>query len=170
MSFYFESEWDGEVFPDCETVLRSVFEKACDYVNCPYECTVNMLLTDDTAIHSMNNEFRGIDRATDVLSFPMVDYAQPGNFDGLENHQEDYFEPDSGELLLGDIVISVERAMMQAKEYGHSLKREMAFLTAHSMLHLFGYDHETDAEREEMERMQEEILAELGITRELPEA
>lgn len=165
MSFYFESEWDGEVFPDCEEVLRTVFEKACDYVRCPYECSVNMLLTDDTAIHSMNSEFRGIDRATDVLSFPMVDYAEAGNFDGLEDHQEEYFEPDSGELLLGDIVISVERAIAQAEEYGHSLKREMAFLTAHSMLHLFGYDHEMDAEREEMERMQEEILAELDIRR-----
>ncbi|MBR7020724.1 MAG: rRNA maturation RNase YbeY [Lachnospiraceae bacterium] len=165
MAFYFESEWEGDMFPECESVLAKVFEKACDYVDCPYECTVNMLLTDDSAIHSMNKEFRGIDRATDVLSFPMVDYEKPGCFDGLENHMEDYFEPDSGELLLGDIVISVERAMAQAAEYGHSLKREMAFLTAHSMLHLFGYDHMDDAEREEMERMQEEILAELGIGR-----
>ena len=113
----------------------------------------------------MNREFRGIDRATDVLSFPMVDYEKPGCFDGLENHMEEYFEPDSGELLLGDIVISVERAITQAAEYGQSLKREMAFLTAHSMLHLFGYDHMDDAEREEMERMQEEILAALGIGR-----
>ncbi len=165
MAFYFESEWEGEVFPDCENVLSQVFEKACDYVRCPYECSVNMLLTDNTAIHSMNKEFRGIDRETDVLSFPMVDYKEPGNFDGLEDHQEEYFEPDSGELLLGDIVISVEKAIAQAKEYGHSVKREMAFLTAHSMLHLFGYDHMDDAEREEMERMQEEILAELGISR-----
>jgi len=165
MSFYFESEWDGEPFPDCESTLRSVFEKACDYVDCPYECTVNMLLTDDTAIHSMNREFRGIDRATDVLSFPMVDYEAPGNFDGLESHTEEYFEPDSGELLLGDIVISVERAIAQAAEYGHSLKREMAFLTAHSMLHLFGYDHMTDEERMDMEQKQEEILLQLGISR-----
>ncbi len=165
MSFYFESEWDGEPFPDCESTLRSVFEKACDYIDCPYECTVNMLLTDDTAIHSMNREFRGIDRATDVLSFPMVDYEAPGNFDGLEKHTEEYFEPDSGELLLGDIVISVERAIAQAAEYGHSLKREMAFLTAHSMLHLFGYDHMTDEERMDMEQKQEEILLQLGISR-----
>ncbi len=134
-------------------------------MGCPYECSVNMLLTDDAAIHSMNKEFRGIDRATDVLSFPMVDYKEPGNFDGLEEHTEEYFEPESGELLLGDIVISVERAKAQAAEYGHSVKREMAFLTAHSMLHLFGYDHMEDAERIEMERMQEEILAKLSIGR-----
>lgn len=165
MNFYFESEWTGELFEDCESVLKSVFERACDYVKCPFECTVNMLLTDDTAIHSMNKEFRGVDRATDVLSFPMVDYAEPGNFDGLDEMSESYFDPDSGELLLGDIVISVERAYAQAEEYGHSLKREMAFLTAHSMLHLFGYDHMEDDERAEMERMQEEILASLGITR-----
>ena len=165
MTFYFESEWEEEAFPECEAVLRSVFEAACDYVSCPYECSVNMLLTDDAAIHSMNKEFRGIDRATDVLSFPMVDYKEPGNFDGLEEHTEEYFEPESGELLLGDIVISVERAKAQAAEYGHSVKREMAFLTAHSMLHLFGYDHMEDAERIEMERMQEEILAKLSIGR-----
>ena len=165
MTFYFESEWEGEIFPDCEAVLRSVFEAACDYVQCPYECTVNMLLTDDSAIHSMNREFRDTDRATDVLSFPMIDYTEPGSFDGIEEKSEQYFDPDSGELLLGDIVISVERAIAQAAEYGHSLKREMAFLTAHSMLHLFGYDHMRDDEREEMERMQEEILAKLGITR-----
>ena len=165
MTFYFESEWEGEIFPDCEAVLRSVFEAACDYVQCPYECTVNMLLTDDSAIHSMNREFRDTDRATDVLSFPMIDYTEPGSFDGVEEQSEQYFDPDSGELLLGDIVISVERAIAQAAEYGHSLKREMAFLTAHSMLHLFGYDHMRDDEREEMERMQEEILAKLGITR-----
>ncbi|MCR5086341.1 MAG: rRNA maturation RNase YbeY [Lachnospiraceae bacterium] len=165
MTFYFESEWEGEIFPDCEAVLRSVFEAACDYVQCPYECTVNMLLTDDSAIHSMNREFRDTDRATDVLSFPMIDYTEPGSFDGIEEQSEQYFDPDSGELLLGDIVISVERAIAQAAEYGHSLKREMAFLTAHSMLHLFGYDHMQDDEREEMERMQEEILSKLGITR-----
>lgn len=165
MTFYFESEWEGEIFPDCEAVLRSVFEAVCDYVQCPYECTVNMLLTDDSAIHSMNREFRDTDRATDVLSFPMIDYTEPGSFDGIEEQSEQYFDPDSGELLLGDIVISVERAIAQAAEYGHSLKREMAFLTAHSMLHLFGYDHMRDDEREEMERMQEEILAKLGITR-----
>ncbi len=165
MTFYYETEWDGEAFEGCEETLRSVFEAACEYVHCPYECSVNLLLTDDVAVRDMNREFRGIDRATDVLSFPSVDYETPAAFDALEEHAEDYFDPESGELLLGDIVISVERAKEQAKEYGHSLRREMAFLTAHSMLHLFGYDHMEDGEREEMERMQEEILASLSITR-----
>jgi probable rRNA maturation factor len=76
------------------------------------------------------------------------------------------FHPETGELLLGDIIISLERARIQAEEYGHSMKREVCFLTAHSMLHLFGYDHEQDQEREEMERRQEQILQELGIIRE----
>ncbi|MBP5460581.1 MAG: rRNA maturation RNase YbeY, partial [Lachnospiraceae bacterium] len=89
-------------------------------------------MSDATSQPAMNKEFRGGDCATDVLSFPMVDYAEPGNFDGLDEMSESYFDPDSGELLLGDIVISVERAYAQAEEYGHSLKREMAFLTAHS--------------------------------------
>ena len=83
-----------------------------------------------------------------------------------EDNAAEYFHPETGELILGDIVISVERAKMQAEEYGHSLKREICFLTAHSMLHLFGYDHMEDEERIEMERRQEQILQDLGIIRE----
>ena len=125
MTFYFESEWEEEAFPECEAVLRSVFEAACDYVGCPYECSVNMLLTDDAAIHSMNKEFRGIDRATDVLSFPMVDYKEPGNFDGLEEHTEEYFEPESGELLLPSTAARMRKMMrmpiMTARILNHSV-------------------------------------------------
>ena len=97
----------------------------------------------------------------------MVDYEMAGDFSHLDTleAQNMYFNLESGELLLGDIVISVERAKEQAKEYGHSLKREMAFLTAHSMLHLMGYDHMEEDERIVMEKKQEEILQNLGITR-----
>ena len=165
MTVYFESEWEQPIEFEYESVLRSVIEEAVSYVRCPYECSVNVLLTDNNNIHEMNRQFRGVDRATDVLSFPMVDYGTPADFDGIEELASDYFDPDSGELMLGDIVISVERAMEQAAEYGHSLKRETSFLKAHSMLHLFGYDHMEDSERVEMERMQEEILTKLGITR-----
>jgi probable rRNA maturation factor len=103
-----------------------------------------------------------------VLSFPLVEYRAPGDFSHLEQEEEqaENFHPESGELLLGDIVISLERAKIQSEEYGHSLKREVCFLTAHSMLHLFGYDHEVDEEREEMEKRQEQILQVLGIIRE----
>ena len=135
-----------------------------DYVNCPYEAQVNLLLTENEQIHEMNREFRGIDRATDVLSFPMIDYPEPGTFDSLEE-EEDCFDPESGELTLGDIVISKEKVLSQAEEYGHSPKREYAFLIAHSVLHLTGYDHMEEEERQVMEQKQREIMERLDILR-----
>ena len=138
---------------------------AQDYENCPYEAEVNVLLTDDQEIHRINQEFRGIDRATDVLSFPMGDYETPSDFERLEEVAEDYFNLETGELLLGDIVISVDKVEEQAEKYGHSQARELAFLTAHSMLHLCGYDHMEEDERLVMEKKQEEILSLKGYTR-----
>ena len=99
-----------------------------------------------------------------MLSFPLVDYEEAGEFGFLEE-RDDCFNPESGELMLGDIVISVEKVYEQADKYGHSPKRELAFLTAHSMLHLFGYDHMTPEEAAVMEKGQEDILANIGITR-----
>ena len=113
----------------------------------------------------MNREFRDIDRPTDVLSFPNVDYEKPADFEGIEQYAEDYFDPETGELCLGDIVISIDKVYEQAQEYGHAPLREFAFLVAHSMLHLLGYDHMEPQEAEVMERKQEEILGKLGITR-----
>ena len=124
-----------------------------------------MLLTDDQEIHRINQEFRGIDRATDVLSFPMGDYETPSDFERLEEVAEDYFNLETGELLLGDIVISVDKVEEQAEKYGHSQARELAFLTAHSMLHLCGYDHMEEDERLVMEKKQEEILSLKGYIR-----
>lgn len=112
----------------------------------------------------MNREFRQIDAPTDVLSFPMLEYQTPGDFSGFEE-EEDSFDPESGELLLGDIVISKDKVLRQAEEYGHSPKREFAFLIAHSMLHLFGYDHMEEDERLVMEQKQREILERVGILR-----
>lgn len=112
----------------------------------------------------MNLEYRNIDRPTDVLSFPMLEYEMPGDFGGLEE-QEDAFDPESGELLLGDIVISSDRVLAQAEEYGHSPLREYAFLIAHSMLHLFGYDHMEEEERLVMEQKQREIMEKINIPR-----
>ena len=125
------------------------------------------ILTLNEGIRNINREFRELDVPTDVLSFPMVDYDSPADYDILESDDAlaMYFNPESGELLLGDIVISVERAMEQAETYGHTLKREICFLTAHSMLHLLGYDHMEDEERIVMEKKQEEILDALGIKR-----
>jgi probable rRNA maturation factor len=135
--------------------LTEVIEMALEYENIEdYECEVDLTLVDDVEIHQLNLEHRGIDKTTDVLSFPQ--------YDAIKDMEE---LPDP--IYLGDIVISVERAMAQAAEFNHSFDREMCFLTAHSMLHLFGYDHESEAEQKEMRALEESILEELGITREV---
>ena len=100
-----------------------------------------------------------------MLSFPNVAFINPGLFDIDENDEADYFDPETGELILGDIMISVDKVYEQAESYGHSVKREFAFLVAHSMFHLCGYDHMTEAEAKVMEKKQEDTLTALGITR-----
>ena len=164
MTLFFEEEGELTLPLPCEELASKVIEASLDYVECPYDVEVNLLLTMNQEIHQMNMEFRQIDRPTDVLSFPMVDYEEAGNFDFLEEADE-YFHPESGELMLGDIVISKEKVIAQAEEYGHSIEREYAFLIAHSMLHLFGYDHMEEEERIEMEAKQKDILDNLKILR-----
>ena len=166
MTFCVESETKRTLPFDVEEIAVKVIEEALAFEKCPYEAEVALLLTDSKKIHAMNKDFRGIDRPTDVLSFPNVDYESPSDFSGIEELAEDYFNPESGELCLGDIVINVDRVYEQALEYGHSLLREYAFLIAHSMLHLLGYDHMERGEAAVMEEKQEEILRRLGITRE----
>ncbi len=151
---------------DAEAIAAKVVSAVLSQEGCPYEVTVDVTITTDGEIHQINLEQRGIDRATDVLSFPMTQYPAAGVFDFLE-YERDAFDPDSGELLLGDIVISAEHVKVQALEYGHSQLREFAFLVAHSMLHLIGYDHMTEDEASIMEAKQKEVLELLGITREL---
>lgn len=165
MTFCVVNETGRELPFDAQAVAEQVIMEALAYEDCPYEAAVDVTLTDNEGIHAMNKEFRNIDRPTDVLSFPNVDYGKPSDFSALERRAEDYFDPESGELCLGDIVISVEKVYEQAEEYGHSPLREYAFLIAHSMLHLLGYDHMEPEEAAEMERRQEEILNRLGITR-----
>lgn len=167
MTINFENESTHELNLPLEELASIVIEAALDYVECPYETEVNLLITDNEQIQEMNRNFRNIDRATDVLSFPMVDYEEAGNFDFLEDDEvtEDYFHPETGELLLGDIVISAEKVLEQAEEFGHSVKREYAFLIAHSMLHLAGFDHMEEEEARVMEQKQREILERLEITR-----
>lgn len=166
MTFCVESETKRTLPFDAESVAEKVIREALAFEKCPYEVEVAVLLTDNEGIHGMNKEFRGIDRPTDVLSFPNVDYEAPADFSGIEDIAEDYFNPESGELCLGDIVINVDKVYEQALEYGHSLLREYAFLIAHSMLHLLGYDHMECSEAVVMEEKQEQILKRLGITRE----
>lgn len=162
MTLDYVEEYKKDLGFNKEELISQVVLKACDYCQCPYETCVEVLLVDDETIRQMNRENRDIDASTDVLSFPNAFFESPGDFQGLT---DDCFDPDSGEYIVGDIVISLDHVIAQALEYGHSTKRELAFLTAHSMLHLFGYDHMTKEEAEIMEQHQRNILEELGIGR-----
>lgn len=164
MTFNFDSEVDFNFDFDAKEIYEQAVNAVLDYENCPYEADISLLLTDDESIREINKEMRGLDVATDVLSFPMSDYDIPADFDSLEN-ADDAFEPDSGELLLGDIVISVDKIISQAASFGHSEKREFAFLIVHSMLHLIGFDHIEESDREVMEAHQQEIMIKLNILR-----
>ena len=165
MTFYVENE-TGKAFPfSVEDTVRLVCEAVLEEEACPYEVQVNVVLTDNEGIRETNREARGIDSPTDVLSFPNVNFEREGVFDIDENREADCFDPDTGELILGDIMISVDKAEEQSREYGHSLRREFAFLVAHSMFHLCGYDHMQEQEAAVMERKQAKILEDLGVTR-----
>ena len=165
MSLYIETEGNIDFPFDVKEIAEMVVDAALGHIGCPYEAEISLLITHDEEIHEMNREHRGIDRATDVLSFPMLEFDIPGNFSGIDEEMSDVFNPETGELMLGDIVISADKVMAQAEEYGHSPKREYAFLIAHSMLHLCGYDHMEDDERTEMEQKQRMILEKINILR-----
>ena len=140
--------------------IRKVIRTALAAQGVDFPCEVDVLLTDDPGIHQINLDMRQVDRPTDVLSFPEFD-LQPGQLPGAEDA-----DPGTGLVPLGDMVISMERAAAQAREYGHSNRRELAYLVVHSVLHLLGYDHE----REEDDRLlmrgkEEENLTALGLVR-----
>lgn len=165
MTIHIEYEATKLLNFDYSALINKVINECLDYEECPYEAEISLLLTDDDEIKEINKQFREIDKPTDVLSFPSIEYMMAGDFSNLEEDTSEYFNPETGELILGDIVISVDRAIRQAEEYGHSIAREIAFLTAHSMLHLMGYDHMHDDERKVMENKQEEVLNRLEIYR-----
>ena len=165
MSLYMEEEGQLMLPVDTEEIAKLVVHAVLEEVSCPYEAEVNLLLTTDEAIQELNRMFRQIDRSTDVLSFPMLEFERSGDFSGIGEGTPDLFDPESGELLLGDIVISKEKVLSQAEAYGHSVKREYAFLIAHSMLHLCGYDHIEETERAVMEKKQNEIMEKIEILR-----
>lgn len=135
---------------------------ALEAENVPIPCEINVLVTDDQGIRVINKATRGVDSATDVLSFPMFQF-EPGK---LPENVEDLVDPQTGLLPLGDMAISLERAKDQAKRFGNTLKREVGYLTIHSVLHLLGYDHLDEGEMKRQMRTREEIIAaEIGITR-----
>ena len=165
MTIEFEKEYDKDLGINYEEIADKVINAALDYEECPYEAEVSMTLVDNNIIHDINKEFRDIDRPTDVLSFPMTDYVTEGDFAFLEEEGADCFHPETGELLLGDIVISGDKVLQQAESYGHSPLREYAFLIVHSLLHLVGYDHMEEQEAKRMEKKQADVLESMGITR-----
>lgn len=164
MTFHFEYETEDKLEFDYEELIQKVVLAVLDYEKCPYEAEINIVLTNNEEIHKINKEYRNIDRPTDVLSFPMLEYEKPGDFSRVEEDMS-LFHPESGELLLGDIMISVEKIREQAMEYGHSLERELGFLVAHSVLHLCGYDHMEEEERKIMEAKQREIMDQIALKR-----
>ena len=137
-------------------VLTALEEEGVDV-----PCIVEVCVTDDEGIHQTNLEMRGVDRPTDVLSFPMFE-LRPG-----EKPMPEWADPDTDKVLLGDMMISLERARAQAKEFGHSPEREVCYLAVHSALHLLGYDHlDEGPQKRQMRAREEAILGRLGITRE----
>ena len=150
MDFLFENNTKEEVN---YKLIENVISEALKYEGVSDNTEISVTIVDNEEIRKINNKFRNIDRATDVLSFPLIDFDN----EDLPN--------DGSKIYLGDIIISIERAKEQANEYGHSLDREVGFLTAHSMLHLLGYDHMVPEEEKVMFAKQEEILSNLGLKR-----
>jgi len=149
-----------EISKDIRKLIEKAVKLCVKKEGFPYPCEASVTLTDNENIKELNLEHRGIDKATDVLSFPIIEYVngepqiQPGDID-----------PDSGRIFLGDIIISVEKAFEQAGNFGHSVERELAFLAVHGALHLLGYDHETETDEKRMFTLQEDILNEMGLIR-----
>lgn len=167
MTILLENESGRDFSFDSETLIRKVIEKTLSSEACPYETEINVVITTNEEIQRANSDFRGIDKVTDVLSFPAVDFFKPSDFTIVKEAPFNYLNPENNELILGDILISFEKVQEQAKEYGHSEERELGFLIAHSTLHLLGYDHITDEDRILMEAKQESILKSLGIVRDI---
>ena len=136
-------------------IIHACVEAVLLQENIPVPCEINILVTNDKGIHAVNLASRNIDSATDVLSFPMFQFAA-GNY---PVDWQDFLDPESGLCPLGDMCISLERAAAQAQEFGHGLRREIGYLTIHSMLHLLGYDHLDEGEQKKQMRAREEQIA-----------
>lgn len=149
-----------KVTKELRDLVRLAAKTSLEYMGLSTKVEISVMFTDNDEIRELNRLHRDIDRATDVLSFPLIEYDEEGNF--MEECMD--LNP-KGELCLGDIVISLERAAEQSEEYGHSFEREVGFLTVHSMLHLLGLDHMTPEDEEEMFEYQREILEEMNLSR-----
>lgn len=141
--------------PLVTSIIRRCIESTLEAEGIHVDCEINVLITNDRSIRAINSASRNIDKATDVLSFPMFQ-LEPGN---PPKHWEEYLDAETDMCPLGDMCISLERATAQAKEFGHSVKREVGYLTIHSMLHLLGYDHLDEGEQKKQMRTREEAIA-----------
>ena len=155
MTVLIDNRTDWVLDDEFERLFNDVVLESLKFEDFDTQCEVSISIVDNSEIKNINKQFRHIDKVTDVLSFPQLTFEEGEVADVNEND----------EIILGDIIISIEKAISQAEEYGHGLRREIAFLTAHSMLHLMGYDHMEPEERDIMFEKQEKILGNLGITR-----
>ena len=163
------AECEEDFLEDYAEVARKVIEKAVEMHGGLTDYSVNLYVVDDETIRETNRDTRDTDRVTDVLSFPNLELFE-GDLSVIgEMDRSDICDPETGDIMLGEIMICRNRVYEQAEEYGHSVLREYAFLVTHSILHLLGYDHMEDDERERMEAKQREILEALGITRDRSE-
>ena len=142
--------------PLVSAIIRKCIQSTLDAEGINVDCEINVLVTNDRGIRAINNASRNIDKATDVLSFPMF-HLEAGN---PPQNWDEYLDMETDLCPLGDMCISLERATAQAKEFGHSVKREVGYLTIHSMLHLLGYDHLDEGEQKKQMRAREEAIAE----------
>ena len=148
MTIYYNYEAEQKLYIPWMNIISDVVTGTLEYMKFKKEAEVSVSVVDGEQIKELNRDFRNIDRVTDVLSFPIGDK-----------------NPETGEIVLGDIVLCAEKVISQAQEFGHTRKRELAFLTCHSMLHLLGYDHIEEDDRLEMENLQRKILEKIGYTR-----
>ena len=148
MTIYYNYEAKQKLYIPWMNIISDVVTGTLEYMKFKKEAEVSVSVVDCEQIKELNRDFRNIDRVTDVLSFPIGDK-----------------NPETGEIVLGDIVLCAEKVISQAQEFGHTRKRELAFLTCHSMLHLLGYDHIEEDDRIEMENLQRKILEKIGYTR-----
>lgn len=154
-----------KVNSDFEKLINEAVDSALKQEGFEYDYEISVVITDNAGIRVLNKQYRNIDRETDVLSFPMLQFDNFSSNRDKFTISDDEIDPETGCVVLGDIVISMEKAFEQAEEYGHSIERELAFLAVHSILHLLGYDHMTAHEEEEMIKKQELILKSINLSR-----
>ena len=151
---YVSREVKGLGFRNAAALIKKAVNRALDAENIDAPCIVSVLLTDDEGIREMNRQFRDTDRSTDVLSFPLNE-LQPGDFDADICEKD----PETGSVMLGDILINIPQCAVQGEEFGHGFDRELTYLTVHSVLHLLGYDHTDEGEmKKQMRRREKEIM------------